>query len=117
MTVFNIPASLSGIPTSMFADCRSLQHIQIPDNVMIIGNSAFARCYSLEDAYFGVGLTVYGTYCFGDCQSLISITATSENSLTYYSNSFQGVHTGGTLYYPAGYESEYGPESGMLGTH
>ena len=117
MTVCNIPESLSAIPASMFADCRSLEHIRIPDNIQSIGVSAFARCTSLQDVYIGTGLTAFKTYSFGDCSSLISITATSKNvPITYYTNTFKNVHTGGTLYYPEGYDSEYGPESGMLST-
>lgn len=116
MTVCNIPESLSAIPASMFQFCRSLQHVRIPDSVQSIRAAAFAYCTSLKDVYLGSGLTFFNSFAFGGCSALISITATSKNSLTYYSNTFKDVHTGGTLYYPAGYESEYGPESGMLGT-
>lgn len=117
MTVCNIPESLSAIPASMFQFCRSLEHVRIPDSVQSIGTSAFAGCTSLEDVYIGSGLTAFYTYSFGDCSSLTSITATSKNvPITYYTNTFKNVHTGGTLYYPEGYDSEYGPESGMLST-
>lgn len=117
MTVCNIPESLSAIPSSMFASCYSLQHVRIPDSVQRIQSSAFAYCRGLEDVYLGSGLTFFEVFVFGGCSGLTSITATSKNvPITYYTSTFQGVHTGGTLYYPAGYESEYGPESGMLST-
>ena len=74
------------LQNSMFANCTSLQKVDIPTNVKI-GQNAFAGCTALEEAT--VGKTVY-QYAFTGCTALKKVTyrdgATSFGNKVFYGN-------------------------------
>ncbi|MCI5582324.1 MAG: leucine-rich repeat domain-containing protein, partial [Anaeroplasma sp.] len=95
--VFEDNSSLEYIGSSAFAQCSSLNTIEIPESVTEIGNGAFSECYNLESVTFAEGSKLevlspgvfnstnitnidipqsvkkIGDYAFGGCQSLESI--------------------------------------------
>lgn len=117
LTTINIPTGLTSLEDVLFYNDFSLTGgIVVPDKVESIDGGCFFNCSGITTVYLGSGITSLGSEAFKGCSSLTSITATSKNAQSLYTTSFRDVHTGGTLYYPAGYESEYGPESGWLST-
>ena len=54
----------------MFADCSSLQDIQLPLSTKSIGNWAFLRCSSLQTMYVPPKVSEIGKKPFQDCLSL-----------------------------------------------
>lgn len=52
---------------------KSIQEINLPDNITSLGESAFSRCSSLKDVTIGRGIASLPEYVFSDCSSLPSI--------------------------------------------
>lgn len=97
-----IPDSVTSIGSECFYSCSSLKSIVIPDSVTTIERTCFMGCSSLSSVILPSGITSLGANCFRGCSSLTSITSNAINAPTISSTTFQGVKTGGTLYYPAG---------------
>lgn len=67
-------AGTTEIPRSMFADCGTLETVNIPASVKKIGNHAFQCCESLKAVTFPKGLTYIGDQTFAECTSLTEVT-------------------------------------------
>ena len=137
LTGITIPSGVTEIEASAFKGCRSLQSITIPSGVTTVGSGVFSGCTAMTEATvygatgdymfygcksltgitFGVGVTKIANRMLQGTTSLQRITsyATVAPTLVYgqlsggsYSwNSFYGIKTGGTLYYPAGSDYSY----------
>ena len=64
---------VTGINSSAFRDCTSLQSINFPSSLVSIGSYAFAGCSSLQSIDFPQSLVSIGIYAFAGCSSLQSI--------------------------------------------
>ena len=70
----DISETVSNIWDGAFWECRSLQSISIPKNVVRIGNKAFKCCTRLKNITLSDGVTSIGEYAFGDCRELKNIS-------------------------------------------
>lgn len=57
-----------------FANCKNLQKIILPDNLITTGIDGFSGCTSLNDVTFGSNLKVIGSGTFYKCINLQTIT-------------------------------------------
>lgn len=78
LTEINLPESVVKIGNSAFENCGSLVNINSLDNVKVIGNKAFKGCSSLENINLPSELTVIGEQAFNRCYNL-NITVSSDN--------------------------------------
>jgi len=68
-----LPASLTSIGPSAFANCDSLRSVALPASLTSIGPSAFANCDSLRSVALPASLTSIGPSAFASCDSLRSV--------------------------------------------
>lgn len=61
-----------------FENCKSLEHIEIPDTVEKIGELAFSGCSKLEDIAIPDSVMSKGWYWFEDCTSLTQVSLGKE---------------------------------------
>ena len=66
---------VTGINSSAFIDCTSLQSINFPSSLVSIGSYAFAGCSSLQSIDFPQSLVSIGSYAFAGCSGLQSAPA------------------------------------------
>ena len=59
--------------TSVFEDCKSLEHITLPENMTSLPYSTFKGCTSLSNITLPTGLTSIGNYAFDGCSNLEKI--------------------------------------------
>lgn len=78
LTEINLPESVVKIGNSAFENCGSLVNINSLDNVKVIGNKTFKGCSSLENINLPSELTVIGEQAFNRCYNL-NITVSSDN--------------------------------------
>ena len=90
--VFEDNSSLEYIGSSAFAQCSSLNTIEIPESVTEIGNGAFDECYNLESVTFAEGskLEVLSPDVFNSCYKLSKInipqSVTTISEMAFYNN-------------------------------
>lgn len=73
ITSIELPTSLEEIGYSAFANCRSLQNIDMSvcrDNLWNIRDKAFMGCSSLNEIKYTANITHIGKECTKDCNSL-----------------------------------------------
>ena len=101
LTSINIPDSVTSISDGAFQSCSGLTEIVIPDSVTSIGRSAFQSCKGAISVTIGSGVTNIGSEAFyGICSKTIICRAKIAPTLS--SNTFNGIQSNGTLYYPQG---------------
>ena len=64
---------LTELKSNCFDECRQLQKITIPDNVVHIGTSAFSCCSSLRTITLPKNLRTVSEDCFSECSDLVSV--------------------------------------------
>lgn len=73
--VVNMDApSLTSLENGVFANCPSLNTIELPSTVTSIGSFAFVNCESLESIGLPAGLQDIGDHAFFGCKKLKSVT-------------------------------------------
>ena len=85
-----IPESITYIDRAAFVDCSSLQSISIPNSVTSIRNCAFTNCSSLQSIYIPENITSIGDSAFSGCSSInkaiISSSATIGPNVYLFQN-------------------------------
>ena len=90
--VFEDNSSLEYIGSSAFAQCSSLNTIEIPESVTEIGNGAFSQCHNLGSVTFAEGskLEVLSPDVFNSCYKLSKInipqSVTTIGDMAFYNN-------------------------------
>ncbi len=74
---FEITNSITEIPERMFADCKSIESICIPDGVGQIGISAFENCHNLKTVKMTNSVIALAHHAFYDCRSLTDMQLSS----------------------------------------
>ncbi len=76
---YAIPAGVTGIDRSAFADCSNLTSVTIPSSVTKMGYYAFGGCAKLSSVTLGSGLKTINLDAFYGCPKLASIHVNSAN--------------------------------------
>jgi hypothetical protein len=84
-----VPTSHAGYPVSViganaFADNGTIEHISLPETVIVIEDSAFKGCSALKEVIIPKNVTSIGKGLFYGCSSMSSIKVDAENH-TYHS--------------------------------
>jgi serine/threonine protein kinase len=90
--------SLKCIGRDAFRNCKSLEHIEIPDSVSDIGSNAFENCNKLLSIRLPVALSSIEKDTFAECTSLSSISLPSIKSIG--KGAFRGCSMLRTVYIP-----------------
>ncbi len=94
------------VSTDIFADCKHLRTIQLPNNATILARNAFARCSALEA--ITISANIEQILPSSDCNSLERIEVSKANSIF---SSIDGVlfNQAGTeiIWFPCGKTGEY----------
>lgn len=103
---------VSGLTTAMFYGCSSLQKVRVSSGLTSWNVEMFCGCSSLSALTIPASVTsvgvngywnyVFSRYAFSGCTALTSITAESSTAPVVAYRTFEGIATGGTLYYPDG---------------
>jgi hypothetical protein len=75
---YSIPAGVTSIGDSAFANCSGLTSVIIPNSVIGIPDGAFYECGSLTNVTIGTNVTRIGDDAFGWCSDLTSVTMPSS---------------------------------------
>ncbi len=79
ITELTIPASVTTIGNSAFAECKNLKSINIPASVNSLGTSAFKGCTSLKSATISAaGVSILPDNIFQGCIALETVTLPSS---------------------------------------
>ena len=83
LTEITLPATLTGIERSAFAECSSLARVLNLENTKVtsIQNAAFRKCYSLAEISLPDTLTNIGSYAFQNAQFIEITFPTSLTSI------------------------------------
>lgn len=103
----DVPSECLMLPTGFLSNCESLTSVTLPNGLVSIGIGAFSNT-SLSS--ITIPETVYSieTKAFRECSNLVEIHAGRlGNTQGIDFETFRGVATGGTLYYPTGSASVY----------
>ena len=74
LTSISLPSTLKSVGDYAFSYCRSLTGILLPDSVTSIGAYAFFNCNKLTDIIIPPSVTVIGNSAFSYCGSLLNVT-------------------------------------------
>lgn len=69
-----VPATVTGITSSAFQNCRRLTTVTLPVGLTTISDSTFASCHDLVHVGLPASLTIIGNSAFFQCASLVGIT-------------------------------------------
>ena len=88
-----IPETLVGykvtsVADSAFKDCKTLEYVRIPDNVLSIGKDSFRGCTNLKEVYIGEKTGAVSSGAFYDCPKLALICV--MNKSVFLKNVFSG---------------------------
>jgi len=106
ITNVSLPASVTKIGGSSFANCTALRGINLA-GITNIGGSAFAGCANLTDISFNPGLVSLGIAGFGGCSSLRSIVVPAGVTLLY--QTFSGCTNLTSIYFTGNAPSTVSP--------
>lgn len=90
---FESGSQLTEIGKTAFYNTQALKSIDIPSTVTAIGESAFADCFSLEKIELGQ-IESFGVNTFARCSSLKTAKIQGSSDVTYPSNMFGTWGTG-----------------------
>lgn len=93
---------LAYLSSSAFSNCTNLTRVKLPDGVTFIGEKCFQGCTALEEVYLGPLISSISDFTFRSCTSLNKITIENTVAPTFKWDTFDGIKTNGTLYYPTG---------------
>ena len=70
MTTATLGEAVTGIGSSAFSGCSSLENIVIPNSVTNLGAYAFQNCSKMVSVKMGMGVETINQYAFSGCSSL-----------------------------------------------
>lgn len=92
-----IPKELEGkvvkrIGYGAFAECKSIEELNIPDTITIINNYAFSQCSQIKTVNIADSVVSIGQYAFAGCNSLESVKIPSGISTLNYGTFFDCIN-------------------------
>lgn len=124
LSMVSFPSSVSTIESEAFYGCKKLNSVSLTDNVYNIASRVFFNCYALTSLTLPNNITVLKNQLFAQsglveieiqesvsdiengvfygCKSLKTITSNATTAPNIAYDTFDGVRSGGTLYYPCG---------------
>lgn len=96
-----LPYDMISIPDNMFKCCKSLKIIEFPDALVEIGTEAFAECCSLETIDIPISVQHVGKEAFYFCSKLSNVTVRNINC-ELGARSFMGCGSDLIFKYPVG---------------
>ena len=78
----NLPAGISAINNYALRNCLSLSSISLNDGLLTIGDQAFYKCYSMSSISIPSSVIQVGEYGFADCSSLTAVVFAENSQLT-----------------------------------
>lgn len=89
------------VPSGTFQECRSLESIEIPENVKELGMNAFVTCPKLKSVKLHDGITVFGASAFAKDSALAELKMPAALT-TINASCFQGCISFTSLEFPVG---------------
>lgn len=92
-----IPNEIDGIVVKRigygaFAECKSIEVLNIPESVTIIGNYAFSQCSQIKVVNMSDAVVSIGQYAFAGCNSLESLVVPRGISTLNYGTFFDCIN-------------------------
>lgn len=75
-----------------FAECKSIEVLNIPESITIIGNYAFSQCSQIKVVNMSDAVVSIGQYAFAGCNSLESIVVPKGISTLNYGTFFDCIN-------------------------
>ena len=75
-----LPDSVTEIAAFAFKDCKHLKQITLPAALQKLGAYAFSGCRDLEEIALPQGIEQVGSYAFSYCQSLKGVSGLPERT-------------------------------------
>ena len=108
ITTTNHGANIKEVNYGAFGDCSSLASFDLLESkITSLSQSVFVGCSSLTTVSLPSTCSSLGDDSFNGCTSLNRIDWLYRGAPSYSSYTFYNVPSGGTLYVPSGYESNY----------
>ncbi len=79
----SLPDSVAVIGEGAFRYCENLRNIDIPDSVAVIGEGAFYNCENLKNIDIPASVTAIDTNAFLGCKNLKKVTFANNSQLSY----------------------------------
>ncbi len=96
LKTISIPHSVYWMGAGVYAGCKRLNHVALPDNITSIPNKMFSGCGSLSEIRLPETVDSIGGGAFENCTSLQSV-AIPESVRSIGENAFSGTHPKFTL--------------------
>lgn len=91
LKTISIPKTVYWIGEGAFSDCKSLDHVEIRENINSIPAKMFQGCENLKDIKLHEQLSGIGDFCFANCMNLASVYV-PDSVTSIGENAFQGVN-------------------------
>ncbi|MBQ9084493.1 MAG: leucine-rich repeat protein [Clostridia bacterium] len=85
LTSVSLPDGLTSLPIGLFSGCAALETVALPSALKTIGANAFEGCSSLSAITIPEGVEVIGDRAFMDCISLVSLRIPASVTTLYES--------------------------------
>jgi len=86
LLTIDIPDGVTSIPANAFANCNYLQYVNIPNSVTTIGYNAFYQDTALAEVYLSEYISSIGNNAFKNCGNLTAYCEWGTYALSYLQN-------------------------------
>lgn len=105
--LFGVKNSLVTIGNWTFANCKSIEQIQLPWGVKNLGDGVFSGCTEMQKIILPTSCIQIGANVFSGCVSLKSIQSESETPPLVKENTFAGIDKNTIIFVPVNSVKKY----------